>query len=1088
MNEINKKLILKKMRQQKFYLKQISLCLMLTFIFGLLQVQAQNSKVTGKVVDENGKGMPGATVVVEGSSVGTATDNDGLFSLVVNSDAVLLIKYISYTAQKVKVAGKRVINVQMVPSVDLLQETVVIGYQTVSKRNVSASVASISGKDLANIPAASLDVMLQGRLSGVNIQNISGEPGSRQSFTVRGNTAISRGDEFYSTSDPLYVIDGVVSDYKTATNFSTSNTSFIAGLSPSDIASIDVLKDASAAAIYGSRAANGVVIITTKRGQSGKTQVSYNSYYGFTQSPSLPAIFTGAAERRGRMNQIYSAGNYFQVRNNPLLLTDSLNPAFNNNTNWMGMFYRNGIVQNHDVSMTGGTDKSNYRVSAGYYDEKGTVVGNGFKRYTINSRLFNTIGSWMEVNTNFYYSNVKTNPVTGGGSRNITTLNPSNIPSSLLYLSDADKATYMGLNTSMRDDNNQNSLTLSNNILIKFNKKFNFRSNISYNLNNSRRDQFVPSTTNTSQIANASSNSVNYNKITAENLFNYSDTYGKNHKLLVMLGQSVETENGSNTYLGGNYIPTDQITTVNGVTATNMSGNSSRSAAAMLSYFTQVTYMFKDRYNLSLSERMDGSSRFGPERRWGSFPSASVNWIISDEPFAMRMKNVVDLMKLRASYGVNGSQPSDFYGYYNKYAVKGSFPGSSGVTNSYNGVTAIGPDWNGIAQDKLTWEESRQWNFGMDVELMKNRFNMSFDIYNRETHGIRFDFPMPLTSGYGTYYTNAASIRNAGAEFSIFARLLKPESKFRWNINFNVSHNKNTIIELPNGNQPIQVGDWVLVTGQPLNQYYMYNYQGVYHTASEIPTNPLTGNPYGNLWGNAFHVGDSKYEDIVGDYSFDPWSSKDRKSMGDPNPKFTGGFVNDFFYKNWTLSVQCSYVLGRDIYNASLASSLSNDPSGADEDGNGFSSNYTTSGTFLSQYTSGHFYGPEDFIARRALLSTGNVNIWSKNNPNNATTTFPNNSPYAMQYNYPNFSSLFVENGSYLKINRITLGYNFTSPRLAKIGIERLRLSSSLENVHIFKAKNCLVADPELVDAKGFYSGTGYALARKCTFSLEVTF
>lgn len=1075
------------MKQQKFYWSRISLLMIFGLFFGLHQVKAQQLTVVGRVTDESGAGMPGASVHVEGTTTGANTNKDGLYTIVVpNPNATLVFSYISYTTQNIKVNGQKTIDVQLIPDIKLLDEVVCIGYQTVTRRKVAAAVASISGEKLKSIPAASLDVMLQGRLSGVNVQNFSGEPGSRQSITIRGNTAISRGDEFYASNDPLYVIDGVATDTRTASNFSTSNSNFIAGLNPSDIESIDVLKDASASAIYGSRAANGVVLITTKRGKSGKTQVSYNGFFGFIQSPTLPNIYVGAEERRRKLEDIYLNGTYYQVRKNPLILTDSLNPAFNNNTDWYGLFYQNGILQSHDLSVTGGTDKNNYRVSAGYYDEQGTIKGNGMKRYTFSSRIFNNVGNWMELNTNFYYSLIKRNPATGGASRNVTSLDPAKFPSSLLYLSDADKKLYLGLNDDSRDDNSENNFTVSNDALIKISKAFNFRNNISYTSNGSSRDQFIPSTTNVAQIASASSLNSTYNKIAIENLFNYMGKYN-NHLVMVTLGQSAEKEKQSGSSLYGNFIPTDQINTVNGVTSMNMSGSSTQNEAGLLSYFTRASYFYKDRYNLSLSFRADGSSRFGPDTRWGHFPSASVFWIISDEPFAEGLKKTVDMIKIRASYGITGSQPGDYYGYYNKYNIKGWFPGASGNTNSYNGISSIGPNWDGIAQDNLTWEEARQWNIGVDVELLKNRFVMALDIYNRENHGIRFDFPMPVTSGYNTYYTNAADIRNAGAEFSIQARILPPANKLQWNINFNISKNKNTIIKLPDNNKPIQVGEWMLVTGQPLNQYFMFNYEGVYKTEDEIPVDPLTGKKMVNLWGNAFTVGDSKYEDVDGDYIFNPYSYGDRKLMGDPNPKFVGGFANDFFYGNWSLGIQCSFVLGRDIYNASLAQSLDNGAYGADEEGNGFSTNYQTQGAFSTLYNNGHFYGIEDFIARRALLDMSGMSIWRPNDPNNSNAEYPTTA-YAEQYNYVNFSSMFIEDGSYLKVNRITLGYNFTSSKLAKFGIEHLRVHIAGENLRVFKNKNTRASDPELVDAKGFYTGTMYALGKKFTAGLEVSF
>ncbi|MDP4185003.1 MAG: SusC/RagA family TonB-linked outer membrane protein [Bacteroidota bacterium] len=1072
------------------------MCLLAVLLISLIfdgNVQAQTVTVKGTVKSSStGETLPGVNVAVKGGALGTVTNADGEFSISAPSKSTLVFSYLGFKKYEFRVvSGLKSVVIKLEEDAKQIDDVVVIGYQQMSRRKVAAAVSSISGKDLKNIPAPSIDIMMQGKISGVDIQNFSGEPGSKQSFVVRGNTAISRGNDFYSTSDPLFVIDGVITDVRSMGGFSTSNTNFLAGLNPSDIESIDVLKDASAAAIYGSRAGNGVVIIKTKSGVAGKQRLTFSSYVGVTTSPTLPGVYAGATERRMKMQNLYDTGNYFQLRKNPIMLTDSLNPAFNNHTDWFGLFYKPGIVQNYDVALTGGTDKSNYRLSANYYDEHGALRGTGFQRYTFNNKLFNKLWDRVEMTTTMTYSLINRNPAPGGDSRSVLSISADNFPSSLLYLSPEDKKMYLGQYDQNRDENTEGRLVLSNLSVVKLLKSLSFRSNITIERADNRRDVFSPSTSNTSGIASASSDVGKDTRFMSENYLNFDQKFAKSHEIFLTVGQSVEREKQYRTTVGGSYIPTDQIKVVSGVSNDNLYGSSGYNAATMLSYFSQLSYYYKERYNLSLAWRADGSSRFGPDKRWGYFPSASAFWILSDEPFMKKYENWLGLWKFRASYGITGQQPSDYYGQYDKYQVKGAFPGAySSSTTTYNGTTAIGPNWSGVAQDKLTWEESRQWDFGTDVELFKNRLNFQIDAYNKENRGIRFDFPMPVTSGYDTYYTNAASIRNAGLEFMVNGRIFRPENKFQWNVYLTASYNRNTIIKLPENNKPIINGDWVLITGQPLNEYYMYNYQGIYKTNAEVPVNPLTGKVYANMWGNPFKAGDAKYQDVDGDYIFNQWGLQDRMPMGDPNPRWTGGFTNEFYYKNWSLNVQCTYVLGRDIYNESLGKMLEkyNNPGGANEEGVGYSRDYATSGDFWNQYDNGTFNGPEDYFARRALLDMSYMTFWKANDPNRDNAKFPNASPYAMQYNYTPFSSMYKENGSYLKINRIILGYLFDKGWVKTLGIDRLRFYGVIENVGIIKSKNTTIPDPESVDTRGFYTGTMYALPKKFTFGVEVTF
>lgn len=1069
-------------------LKMLKMMLLLSWIAAVpyADVYAQSTVATGIVRNDKGEPLPGVSVQEKGiSGNGTATDENGAFRLALKGTSrVLIFSYVGFLKQELSVTDAAM-KITLQQDDKQLNDVVVIGYQQVSRRNVAAAVSTIKAKDIANIPLPSIDMMLQGKAAGVNIQVFSGEPGTAPTFVVRGNTAISRDDQiFNASSTPLIVIDGVPQDASEFARYNTApGANFLAGLNPNDVETIDILKDASAAAIYGSRGANGVVLITTKKGKTGKPKVSLNAYAGVTQSPRLPEIFLGAAERREKINQIYNNGDYWQIKENPLMLTDSLNPAFNNNTDWFGLLYRPGLVQNYDLSAAGGTDYSNYRISLGYYDEKGTLRGTGFKRYSINANYNTRFGEKVTLTTNIRYTQAARNPLTESRQRNITGIDPNNFPSSLFYMSEDQKQIYLGQFSQSKDENTDDNLVLTGLLNYKITPWLQFTSNLSFTNQSSRRDIFNPSTSNSSGVASASSASNRANSYLVSNYFNFNKKIGRSHELAATVGNEYNYNKFAGTNVSGTNIPTDQIQVVQGIRQQDLSGYSSYGANALLSYFTRLSWTIKDRYSLSLAWRADGSSRFGKDRRWGYFPSASAYWILSDENFMSGLSNKVQLLKLRASYGINGRNVGDDYGAYNRYRVNGGFPGSDGSPVSYNGTTAITPNFgDGIAQDKLTWEEARQWDFGLDLELYKGRVNFYADIYNRENHGIRFDFPLAVTSGYERYYTNAASIRNAGLELMLQTRNLAPNRAVQWTTTVTAAFNKNTVIKLPDNNKGFTQGQWILEVGKPLYQYYMYEYEGVYMNADEIPVNPLTGRVITNVWGNPFKVGDAKYRDLDGNYQWNHFSFDDRSQVGDPNPKWIGGFINEVNYRNWGLRVQTSFTLNRDIYNESMAQVLQkiNDPGGANELGRGFSSMYGPGESF---------YMPEDYVARRALINTAGQDFWNKNkNYAGSRPKLPSNSIYAMQYNFTEFNTMYLENGSYFKINNVLLSYSLPPSILRRLKLERLRVYGVLDNVWIFKAKDTQIPDPENVDPYGFYRGGMYGITRRATFGVDLGF
>lgn len=1035
-------------------------------------VTQETITITGLVVDKaTGEALPSVAVMVKGSSVGMVTDTDGKFSIKVpDRKATLVFTFVSFQKKEVVVGDKNFIKVSLEENVQMLDEAVVIGYQSVARRNVHGAVTSIKADDLQAITAPSIDIMLQGAVPGVNIQTFSGEPGGRNTFTVRGNTEVSNAD---LTSSPLIVLDGVPVD-PSVVGYSASSANFLSNINPNDILTLDFLKDAAAAAIYGSKAANGVLIITTKRGKEGKPRISFNGRFGFVTKPVTPKIYLGASERRAKLDQMSIYGNENNWEATPQILTDSINPMFNNSTNWFDLYYRNGVVHDYNLSISGGDDHANYRIGGGYYKEEGTIIGTGFERFSFSGNFTHKIANRWEFNTSIAYNVNQREPVPGGNSvGNAIGMDVSNMPSTLLQLTDIDKRRMLGSYEQAIYDNSDDMIRLSEQASydILKGKVLSFNTQISYTKSSSRLDKSEPSTANIDRMSSALSESRQMMTWNIENFFTFNKIF-TSHQLMALLGQSAEGITSKYSSMEGRYLSSDYIHVVNGVSKDNLSAYSGIEEAKATSFFARASYMFKDRYSISSSVRTDGSSRFGPGQRWGTFPTVSVFWIVSEEPFMKNLKNTISLLKLRASWGKSGSLPDGFYGHHNRYEA---------ASTTYDGSGAVIPKfYDGIAQKDLTWEETNEWDLGLDLELLNGRFTLIADVYNKEKHGIFYSFDLPKTSGYEKYFTNGVAVRNAGIELALVARIMPVKSKLQWNVNANISMNKNTLMELPDGNKSIIENSRILMVGHPINNFYLSQYNGIYLTEDGIPFDPYTGQKYKNESGNVVQVGWADYEDVDKDNQY--FSYKDKKPIGDPNPKWTGGLSTNLSYGPWSLYVQTSFTLGRDILNTQLAKTLApiSAQGGVDEEGIGFSGG---PGSNYSNPELGHWYYAEDFVARRMMVNLNGISFWQK--PGDISD-FPSRSQYLKTNNFIENSSQFLENGSYLKLNTIMLSYNID--KLRKWGINNARISLTAENVAIIKSKNTLAADPSNVSPSGFYSGNGYGLPRKFTIGVMFDF
>lgn len=1040
----------------------------LFFIFLFDSLAFSQHVVKGKVSDSDGP-LAGVSIRSKNNNkVISSTNLDGTFSVNVDDNDVLNFSIVGYQQQQVAVNKKTVINVLMVPLENVLDETIVTGYTTINRTKNTGSISSISSKDIENLPAASIDVLLQGKLPGVNVQNFTGMPGVKTSLVIRGNSNIPRSSSQFDTenltSNPLYVIDGVPIADDEIRAFNVTGTNFLSSLNPNDIESVDVLKDASSAALYGSRANNGVILIKTKRGRVGKPRISLNTYQGFIVKPEKLNTLLGKAERDQKLGLLYRYGTHVQQGNLPVMLTDSLNPAFNGNTDYQDLFFRNGQLQNYDLSVAGGTEHINYRISGGYYDEKGIVKNTGFKRYSFTSNVNFNFSKSLELLTNFKVSTMDRKEGRGttdflreGQYRNVYGVNPINMYSSLYQLSDETIDGILNPYEHQRNDNINVDLTGVGELRYSFLNDFRLSTRSIINYSTAKNDFFSPSYMNSDKLAAGKSTHTKYRKYLMTNNLLWTKTFNDVHNFTANVVQEYEERTNTGMYLMGVGIPNDNIEVIKGISG-GLRGYTDLSSYAKLSYLGALHYDYDSRYLFDAVWRRDASSRFGKNHKWGNFPSLAAGWIISNESFTDRFDWMNEL-KLRASWGRTGDESSiTDYDRYNAYIPgDGSYAGS-GTVNSYGGQSAIIPNYAGITNDDITWQQTETWNLGVDGSFFRNRLFFNIDAYSRETSGQMLSITIPEYTGYESTFTNAASVRNSGLELNIGGRVFDQDKAFQWTPSINMAFNKNMVTALPNGNRDIYYGQAVYVVGKPLNMYYGFLVNGAISSADDIIVNPYTGAVGSTKWGT-LKPGYANWVDVNGDYTIsDAIGADDRTFFGDSNPKVVGGFNNLFTYKDFSLQVLTTFTLGRDIMNQSFAQRMSNS----------------------------FFYGSPFDMARRSIGDLEQYNYWKQEGDK---ATYPAFNPYLGLYTWRTGQSMFMEPGWYVRIKNVNLTYRFDPAKhgwMQRAKLNTLRLYATVDNVMMFQSFSGI--DAERVDGQGYDMADGYPLPRKITLGLQFDF
>lgn len=943
--------------------------------------------ISGKVTDERGEPIPGATVVVEGTNIGTVTDIDGEFSLDVDPGAVLRISFIGYTAQRVTVGNQSTVNVVLTEDQSSLEEVIVVGYGSQRKSDLTGAISSISSKDLQETPAGNFLEQAQGRMAGVDIVRANGSPGAPVQIRVRGNRSIN------ASNEPLYVIDGI------------PTTANINDFNPNDIESMEVLKDASAVAIYGSRGANGVVLITTKRGKTGKAVVSYDGYYGVKQPIQNIDLMDGqqfaeyARVARGHAPDDPSFDSNF------LSSKEINNLQARNFTDWLGLAIQTGSQQDHQVSVSGGSDNINYYVSGSYFQEDGYIPGTDFERYAIRvnlesqltDRLKLGLSSTVSVSERNQMSNLPYNnslgysPLVGPNDEDGNFLAFPNPREGLL----ANPLINYQPNQFV-DETRANRIFANIYAEYAFTDALKFRVNYGPDFNMVRRGRYTGSlegNVNTGRVDNQMDFAY-----TLENILSFEKGFGKHHFNVVGL-YSVQTSRFESSNLSGQDIPIESSLFYDLGSSSTITGiGSSLGEWGLLSYMGRVNYRFDDRFLFTLTGRVDGSSRLAEGNKWAFFPAVSAGYLISEESF-MEGANV-SLLKIRAGYGeVGNTAISPFQ----------TLGGLSRTTYLFGNTPAFGFQNNLIPNPDLRWEISKTTNIGVDFGFLEDRFTGSLEYYVTNTEDLLLNRLLPLTSGYNSILQNIGATRNSGVELTVSGSILNRPSGFTWDASLNVFSNREQIVALFDGENDDVGNQWFI--GHPINVFYNFKQDGIWQQDEADVAAGFRQRP-GDI-----KIKDVNGRDANGNLTDEPdgnLNADDRTILGSTVPNWSGGLTNSFSFKGFDLSF---------LVHARVGQMLRSDF---------------------------HWLGANQWQGRYNSL---NLDYWTPDNPTNA---YPR--PDAGEAPLYSDAVRFFD-GSFIKIRNVALGYNFANHLIEKIGFSSARVYTTMNNAIIFSPYTTV--DPE---------------------------
>lgn len=1040
--------------------------------------------IKGRVVDTKGLPLPGVTVRVKDKNATKISDSNGEFSIDAEDGDVLILTYIGYKRKEVTVKGTQNLKIVLEGDESDLTDVVVIGYGKQDKHNNPSSISHVDGEKLQNRPSGSIESLLQGLAPGLIVQNNSGQPGGRSNISIRGLSDFSSSANSNVVSTPLFIIDGVPLDQD---SFNPSNprqaiSSVLGGLNPFDIESVDVLKDAAATAIYGSRGANGVIIITTKRGKAGKPVVTLNTQFGGSTPPQLRATYGGAAERNFKLylfNSYQSSKVGGGTSSPPIELTDSLNSFYNNSTNWQELYFRNAALYSVNLGISGATENASYRLGADYYNEKGVVLNSGYKRYSLTYQ-----GIFNPTKKLTFTGRVNVNQQDAGQRRGDTfnaAVVGNNFSSS--FAPGPNSGYYDAF---LQSYNKGVNIDLTRNLSAQLEGSFDVTDYLNISSRGSARYQFYrtrnfnPSAANLNGKASSSYYSQETLDLLSETNIRLHHTFANAHTFDFLVGNTINTNSNDNIFGSGVNGPNDAQQVIQGYSQSDITLQTNNITYGLLSYYSRLSYDFKKKYIFQGVIRRDGSSKFGKDKQWGSFLSASAAWVFTKEDFfANHVGSWFNFGKLRASIGTAGQQYQDNYlalGAYNTGA-------GSGALGTYNGSPILAPNYsgaNGLQIPDLTWQTSKDYGAGLDLEFFNSRLTATFDYYHKAKDGFLFTTPLNSTSGYTQKSVNSGAVLNTGFEAGITGYLTAPAKRLQYSMTLIATTNKNQLTKLPDFGRSISrsgyaIGQPYLQIGKPLNGFYLLKYLGVFPDEASVPINPYTGaklRPVGPFASqDPYHAGDIYLLDVDGDGRIDGSGNSDRVYMGDPNPKVTGSFSNtvSFRLKNnssFQFSFLLNYSIGNKVYNKVLADRIQ-------------SVSWTASNNV--NYPGG----------QRNLLDVSNLDVWT---PTHTNAKYPVLNPwryylfssYDFIGNYETNTSLFLEDGSFVRLSNVTFGYDFSPKFLQKAKIRRLRVFGGLENVFLITKYSGV--DPENVDNFGYDIGNGYPVPKKFNLGFNFEF
>ncbi len=988
-------------------LKKTFISTLLLFLFSISAI-AQSRTVTGRITDQaTGQPITGVNVSVKGGTTTVVTDANGSYSITVPSaQSTLVFSYVGYGTQELTVGTNTTLSPALSSTQRSMDEVVVIGYGTIKRRDLTGSVASVKAADIVRTPTANPLEAIQGRVTGVDITRSSGAAGGGVNIRVRGNRSIN------GNNNPLYIIDG----------FQGGNPSDI---NTNDIESIEVLKDASATAIYGSQGANGVIIITTKKGVAGRTRVNYDGYYGTNGYTAFPQLRLREDYIQLRREAYRATGDWASPADDPKIFPNSAEYAAvqaGDWIDWYDLINRNGRQQSHNVSVRSGNERTKAFLSLGYFKEEGMLRRNDFTRYTVRFNLDQTITNWaktgLQTQIAYFDQNNRQDPLS-------VVLSTSPLGKAYDAAGNINLYPVAGNNSVVSPLTDERGDTVSKNNVLRTSiisnafveiapiKGLTFRSNFGVNVNFSRQGIFNSSTSlaqRSTRITTASQSTAFSRGFNWDNVLTYNRKFGDHDVTVTALQQYIQSDLDNLGGSGTNQLLGSQLFYNLGATTGNRNPSSGYISSNLLSYAGRIHYTYKGKYLLTLTQRADGASRLATGNKWDYFPSAAVGWNISDEKFMDNMK-VINNLKLRASYGVTGNYGIEVYGTQSGLASSNNIGFGDVQVTQYQFLARVG-------NPELQWEKTATTNVGLEFTLLNNRFNGTFEFYNAVTNDVILDRRLPLSSGLGTsgsVYQNVGRTVNKGIEISLTSQNFRG-SNFNWSTTATFTRNKERITDLINGTDIISTTSpetGSLLLNRPLSSFYYYKKLGIWQTNEQKQASELRVGTY------RFQPGDIKLQDLNGDSLID---TRDRMYLGSAVPDFILGLQNTFSFKGFDLGI---FVVARygQMINAE----------------------------FLGRYNpSGEGSGPADF------------NYWTPENPTNDYPRPRRLSTLSSYQGYTGYLALNYVEGSFIKIKTINLGYTLPKRIANKIHSDNIRFYATANNVFTFAKSHLLKNyDPE---------------------------